>query len=1340
MGVPLRPATIDVALSVLDQTPPDTAGPVGRITSLTNGQITKYLPATATPGVATASRVKIEQREGFQALDNTVRDEASGAVITSAPWTEPELLDSLDDQLVSINDSIPRVWNETSWTGYPHSRVVTRKLTQSTMVTAQGVLQASDSAWLGGVTLEVSTEISGTRTNITAGFRADNGAWVRTQFQPISPSEIARCTSDGTTFWLVCDAPASMLAIFVYDTNGVQLASTQVALTGTSWDIIAAAGTGNGIFLAQDDGAGHVTNYVAQYATGVITTASNTDTSMLCTGLLAYMTNKTDALSYIACMNTLALNVYQVTTQHRSHTFNYGSLAAPPDSLIGWTASETGVSVYVAESQLSSTAQTVGPKFDPRYRFIKTHRCTFANAATTFPIAGNIIANSRAFKIDDDYYAIAYYQGGPGLTQTETSTPVTWTSGDQMKGPAVQPLAFSAGDYQYGNALGISNSGTDGVTVGSGSAVYSFNAPPAATTALPAAYLSAIYTQASLTIAGASNSGNNGTFTVSQVQLSSGVISLVVRCAATTQVSESFSAGVTATLTPHSSSPDVRDTWVLGNVGGTRSVKPDASWIGENLLVMGTQRSANSGANAITDVANVSGTTYNIKLGSSAALEPEVIPNPPLPAMTVSLSLADPSTAYTFELQSITFDPSYVGATISVQGSGENSNNTVYQIQQVTGTHTVIATPLNQSTNQVNVRFPNTVVVTISFPQNVNEGVQQTWFLTPLLQPSGTRTAGRWEYGLAYADWRFDGQTPSNPYPMHVTSVVQTGTGLQVVLPYRQESFSAGVTTATGNIVDTPFATVGLKAFSLSSASGQSLTVAGELILPGPQASEFTASGFAEHGINLGFEMPFLVSQTNDGAITLGLTPGTAYQVIVVAECTDEDGDRIFSVTSPPLNFFLQSTNNTATYGGNLLLQTNRVYTISIYRTSIAGGSTTVRHYKITNDTDPISSAFTFPDSFTWEFKDQRPDAEILTSEVLYTDKGFLQRYPAPAFSQGVGTWKNRTLVLGYDGRVWMSGEKTAGDAVWFHPSLTFSLPTDDEPQALAAMDDYVLVLGARTNWYIPSTTFPDATGNNGVLPAPVQLPFANGCTGHAVTTRDGVIYSSTAGGPWLITRNLTNVWLGQSIQDSIGSTAITGITVDQKQRVYVATGGSTVYVWDTVPGAWYAWNLPSSARVISTWQGSCVYGDGSTVIKHSAGQYADTTTAGGTLLPISVAWTLAPLHLMGSVRGYGRCWAFQLQGEYKGPHFMNLTLGYGDEVDYQAPTVYPPFAASPTLSYLYEWNPQEEEASQFELSFVVSFDEGTPGNTATWELISFDVGVDTGIARVASQKRVPSG
>ncbi len=1338
MGAPLRQLPpIDVPLSILDQTPPNTAGPVGRLVSMINCQITKYLAATATPGVSTGARVKLEQREAFRALTTTIRSSADGSVVTPA-WGPAQLLDSLDDQLVSIDNSIPRVKTDADWTAYLGARVVTRKLQQKVVHTTSGIMQAQDSAWLGGVTCIVWRQ----GTTLYIGFMSDNGAWVVPPQATVFASTMPKVVSDGVNFWVFFNN-LTHIGARAYDTHGVMLSSKDVVVAtdpATVYDITAMS---PGVLMATQGASNHVLFASLTISGSVITLTTNTDATTSTANCLGFLRNPINSLAYLASGNGTALNVYEVTALAATHTYAMPTLFdSTVDSLIGWV--DSNLKVFVTSSFLSNVVQGSGPPFDPRYRRMITTSCTTGGTAATVKTQYSVVPVSRAFKVDDDWYAVTYYQGGPGITAAPAANAITWTSGDFMKGAAVQDLRFSPGDFQYGNTVTPVRNAQDFVEVFPGHVNYTIYTIPQPFLGMTGAQLQEVYqASAKITISGASLSANNGSFLISNIQFT-GSGQLLIQTPVTTQVFEQFGAGASISLKPSDGSvspyPDLRDTWSLS----ASSQFPDSSWVGENLVVEGTSQASNWGANAISSVAGVGGGRYLVKLGSSALLLPEYIPNPVQNTATISLQLADPTTAYEFYLQAQTFNSFSVGAFLSVSASGIAANNTVYEIVSVIDSHHIIARPINGSTNQVSRAFPSTVKISISFPTQSTASLQPTWFMTPLAVTTQA-TVGKWEYGLAYNDWRYDGQgsgetLATNAYPLDVTSVVTTTAGLQVVLPYRAESFSAGVTAPTGNPVDTFFSTVGLKSFTLNNNPGQSLAVAGELIIPGPQASEFTNSGFVEQGINLGPEQPFLVSQTNDTGITIGLTPGTAYQYRICFECVDEDGDRIWTVPSPALNVTLSSANNTITLGGNILQQTQRVVTIAIYRTSIAGGSTTVQHYKITNDTDPNGSGFTFPDVVTWNFKDQRPDSEILVSETLYTDKGFTPRYPAPAFIQGVGTWRNRTWVIGYDNAVWMSGEKSEGDAVWFTPLFRYTLPTDDEPTCLASMDDYLIILGASSNWYIPGVQFPDATANpaSGSLPAPVQLPFANGCTGHAVTTRDGVIYSSTAGGIWLIPRNLTNGWLSQAIQSSLGLASIEGLAVDKNQRVLVSLDSVSAFIWDTIPGAWYKWNLPTATRRISTWQGLFVYADDSRIMQHTPANYADNIGASDIAIPPS--WQLAPIHLMGSVRGYGRCWAFQVQGEYMGPHLMGLTLGYGDERDYQPATVFPPKLASPTLSYLYEWNPQEEEASQFELVFTVTFPNGVAGNSGTWELISFDVGVDSGIARVASQKRVSSG
>jgi hypothetical protein len=338
----------------------------------------------------------------------------------------------------------------------------------------------------------------------------------------------------------------------------------------------------------------------------------------------------------------------------------------------------------------------------------------------------------------------------------------------------------------------------------------------------------------------------------------------------------------------------------------------------------------------------------------------------PLPKMEIDL--VDASQAYHFFINNATFDNTYLLAYLTLTGTDNPINNGVYQITQIIGPHEVIALPIDGRTGIRNETLSDTATVSIQRTGNQSPAVQPCWFLMPL--SAKQRAAGRWEWGIAYADWRFDGNTKANPgtferngYPLALSSVVATASGKALALPYRAQSFTAGqVVGGAANpvgIAQVAESTVGLKLFAIANAPGQASVNAGEMLLPGMQASQFSLSGFPEDGINLGFEQPFLVGKAT---IVTPLAPTllSTRQYVVVAEVTNESGDRVWSVVSPPLDVTLQGTENQITIGGRMPGPTNRLVGIAIYSTVTASGVPTVQHYKLTNDLDVNGTNFTF--------------------------------------------------------------------------------------------------------------------------------------------------------------------------------------------------------------------------------------------------------------------------------------------------------------------------------------------------------------------------------------------
>ena len=584
-----------------------------------------------------------------------------------------------------------------------------------------------------------------------------------------------------------------------------------------------------------------------------------------------------------------------------------------------------------------------------------------------------------------------------------------------------------------------------------------------------------------------------------------------------------------------------------------------------------------------------------------------------------------------------------------------------------------------------------------------------------------------------------------------------------MVLPYRARSFVSGqlLTAPTGQVVNAAStllqSTIGLKVFSLSPTNGDPLVAFNELLLPGPMAGSFTESGFHEQGIAVGVEQPFVVSEEHDTSVgVIGLVPLQKYTYQVVATATDENGDSVVSVPSPALEVTLTGTNNTVTIGfrtinpvdtngvslaGSFGLSSRVTVTYQISRTAFVNGTPTTNLYNITNPLNPngplypgsgAGSGFTFlNDGHTVYFRDQTADAVIVDNEVIYTGQGLLPAFPAPPFSQGC-VWQNRAWLCGYDGALWMSNEKQEGSGLSFFPGFRYIFPSN--AVACAYLDSFLYVFcDDKTVWYIPATTYPDATGNpqSGTLPTPRKLPFRNSCTGHATTIREGVVYSSTAGDGeqlWLIDRSQQNHWLSQPVQDDFTG-PITGLAVDSRQRLYVANG--QLWCYDGIPRLWSQVVVPTTPVRLATLQGQVTYQDAQYVAPQVPNMHVDVL--GSTTYPIPLDITLAGMNLA-QVRAFLCCWAMQVIGEYRGPHNLNAVISYPDDMP-DFPTLVGPFPVDPSKPYLIEVNPINERCSTLGLRVYSSFEGvNSPGDSFSLELVSCKVGL------IPGQRDVPAG
>lgn len=664
--------------------------------------------------------------------------------------------------------------------------------------------------------------------------------------------------------------------------------------------------------------------------------------------------------------------------------------------------------------------------------------------------------------------------------------------------------------------------------------------------------------------------------------------------------------------------------------------------------------------------------------------------------------------AYTVLDQSVTYDPLFNDTLTALFPAASAAPSTLKTTSSVTLASRAFA--LNGKRYAVAYYFSAT---------------QPCWFLLPL--DAGTQPhAGRWEYGVAYADW-INNLTSPRSQLFSLSNAASLTSGVEIALSYRAESFSAA--TRTGG--DVPVLStvsvnaVGVKMFTIGAGGATAIpAVTGdECLIGGAMATGYTGGVFVESGVALAPEAP-------THAIAAGSLTGN-YQWVVVWEWTDGNGNRRRSRPSTAVNNTGGEAGGVHSYvftGKALHMTAVSDMTVSLYRTINVGGVQSVAHYKVTSDTSPVLNSTT---AASWTFTDNVSDAAAAVGEKLYVDQGFMERYPPPPFSVSA-TWLGRQWCVSYDNSLWFSGPKEEGDAAWYHPALRVTMPTTDLVTNVAAMDDYLLVFCANSVWYLPRTSLPDATGNGGTIPEPVQLPFVQGCTGAMAVVRDGVVYASSGGGVWMITRALENRWLGEAAADDLAG-AITSITVDAAQRIHVLCG-SNIVVYDTVAGAWATWTPPQVPSYMTTWRGQNTIAS-TNVFTLAPSQVGWDSLYDGTNLPFVPSFTVNPVHI-GGVRSYKRCWDIQLLGQYRGPHTLTVALSYDESGT--ASTTYAREVTSGATPYQFSFPPTIELASAIGVTVTVSAAAGQPlHDSASFELLAFYVGLEKGANRLPLASRV---
>jgi hypothetical protein len=861
-----------------------------------------------------------------------------------------------------------------------------------------------------------------------------------------------------------------------------------------------------------------------------------------------------------------------------------------------------------------------------------------------------------------------------------------------------------------------------------------------------------LFENGTVTVSGAANSGNNGTFDVIRISYDPNPYSTGdiggVWATLTSQVNESPTVATAAV------SPAQPSVWFFSGAGSFSDADEFSS-----LRVTDDTVAVNNGTFDVVDVP--SSTSLEVDATQSGTNVAQHL-TPPFPSIELVLQLG--VTPYTFYIQSVTFDYSYQNAIISVSSATHSSVNGLYKITGIVDSHTVHTVPVTSTSGNVRSESLDTGVQVVAILKAAAVGVQiqPQWFLTPLAEIT-TAQVGNLELGLAYADWRREAAATTlgnqNPYLLHVsTPCIRSDLSNTTDLPFRAVTVTEQSATAIGGNVSTSAidaAVIGIKQFDISFATHGLMN--GQLI-PGPMAATYDGGNFVEAGILVGLEQPSLYSEQE--ASNSALTKNGTYSYVACLEAIDSKGKRIWTAPSPPLEVTLTGDNDSITIVGRLPVPlgsdgTNLNYTshfglsnrpmvvLSIYRTCIQNGLQTTAHYKITDDlapnaTEPIStsndSGFTFPDEFTWLYQDENQDSVVASAEKLYTDAGSLPRFHPPAFHNGATGWQERDWLNAYDGAIWFSGQISEGEADWYTP--LFRVPAPFEPTALGNLESFLAGFALDSKWYLPAFRPPLNNGQLSNIPAWQRLPLEGGCTGIVQPVRGGVAYSSNFGGVWYLSRNLQDEWTSQDYIDTLTGKTITAMAVDSKQRLHVLTNSTDWFVYDQIAKRWSRWILPATvfAKYATVSNGVVYFQDNQCVGFYDTSLFHDTITGDDFGTPLG--FTMASLNFA-NVTGCKRLRQLQLRGKYKDTHNLAVSISYPDQNPNAVTTTMQLYTPDPTKPYVIDLYPAVEESSSYGLVVDADFTGiEVPGDSFELDVIGALVAVDSrsGINRSTQQ------
>lgn len=602
---------------------------------------------------------------------------------------------------------------------------------------------------------------------------------------------------------------------------------------------------------------------------------------------------------------------------------------------------------------------------------------------------------------------------------------------------------------------------------------------------------------------------------------------------------------------------------------------------------------------------------------------------------------------------------------------------------------------------------------------------QPTYFLIDI---QTQQLVGRLEYGKASFDWPWVTWDPAQTYGdrffMLPSSFVDANGLVHLTAGYAADVVTSQVTDGVTQ-VNKAIPEAGVLDIQIG-GRGVPIEVGEELLIPGLRATSFSRDTFRSAGIELGGEAPTVTSVNNGSGV---MAVGEKHRYGIVYSAIDSRGNRIRSIASiTTAAVEVQPGHNALQLAIPTLRQTTYPTVLIEVSRDVWDNSTHVatnQLRKITVDeqappdtrvpiyNDKTVDAITFVDTVT--------NAAAAVGAPIYTDDGTLDFFACPTFSTGC-VFGDRVFVGGYDNRIYYSFSKVPGQALAFNEDvLFFTVPTNQKVTALVPLDNRLFIFCERSIWYVDGGNFLSANGLDGTNPTPLELKFKNGCRGRAMAITAGVVYESSSGGIWILTRGLENDFIGKNVEDETSAASVLDIAVDEDQRIGVLLNNGKMIVYDQVTNVWTVRVLPVSGVALTTWQGRFTWADDEATQRtwqETPGAFDDNGAPIQTRIDVDDIST-------SDVFGFQVLWEMAALGEWKGAHTFNVDLTY-DGADDVLETFSETFSTA-LKPFRFDWQPAIIECSSVGMSIYDTFPGNVPSQGFALEALDLYVGIERG-------------